>query len=164
LKKVTDVFVLHEVESHRVANDVRLFFKHSFLEMAGGLEGWPRDEDVERLCHRAAGLFVYAVATIQSTHKRGTSPRSQLDLLLRSPDSSVREAKMKFKTNTSLDSLYTSILPILQEAFGDDNDEDEDINIRSVLGAMIVAANPLSPSSIDTLMNFNVGDAFPGFP
>jgi hypothetical protein len=69
----------------------------------------------------------------------------------------VREGKMKFKTNTSLDSLYISIL---REAFGDDDDADEDARIRSVLGVMMVAANPLSPSSIDTLMGFDAGEAF----
>jgi hypothetical protein len=161
LKKITDVFVLHYVEQNLITNDVRLLLKHSFLEIAdcrGGLDGWPTDEEVERLCERAAGLFVYAVATVKFIDKRGTNPRKQLGLLLQSPESSVREAKMKFKTNTTLDSLYKSIL---QEAFGDDDDPDNDPKIRSVVGAVLLAINPLSPSTIATLLDLDVNDVFP---
>ena len=161
LKQATNVFVLHEVKPNLINNDVRLFFKHSFLEMAnyrGGLDGWPADEEVERLCERTAGLFVYAVATVKFIDKRATNPRKQLSLLLQSPESSVREAKTKFKTNTSLDSLYMSIL---QEAFGDDIDPDNDPKVRAVVGAMLLAVNPLSPSTIAALLDFDVDDVFP---
>jgi hypothetical protein len=54
----------------------------------------------------------------------------------------------------SLDSLYTSIL---QEAFGDDKPED-DAKTRSVLGAVILTMNPLSPSAIATLLGFDAED------
>ena len=160
LKKDTDVFVLHNVEPNLITSDVRLFFKHSFLEIAnsrGGLDGWPTDEEIERLCERAAGLFVYAVATVKFIEKRGTYPTKQLRLLLQSPESSAREAKTEFKTNTSLDSLYTSIL---QEAFGKDDDPDNDPRFRSVIGTVLLAANPLSPSTIATLLNLDIGEVF----
>ena len=161
LKQVTDVFVLHGVKQNLIINDIRLFLKHSFLEIAnrrGGLDDWPTDEEVQHLCERAAGLFVYAVATVKFIDKRGTNPRKQLGLLLQSPESSVREAKTKFKANASLDSLYTSIL---REAFGDENDSDNDPKIRSVVGAVLLATNPLSPSAIATLLDFDVDDVFP---
>ena len=160
LKKDTDVFVLHDVEPNLITSDVRLFFKHSFLEIAnsrGGLDGWPTDEEIELLCERAAGLFVYAVATVKFIDKRGTYPRKQLELLLQSPENGAREAKTKFKTNTSIDSLYTSIL---QEAFGDENNPDNDPNVRSVLGAMLLAANPISPSTIATFLYLDVEEVF----
>ena len=47
--------------------------------------------------------------------------------------------------------LYTSIL---QEAFGDENPED-DLEFRSILRAVVLATNPLSPSAIATLFGFN---------
>jgi hypothetical protein len=161
LKEATNVFVLHDVEPRFVSNDIRLFFKHSFLEMAerrGDLDGWPTDEEVGRLYERAAGFFVYAVATVKFVEKQGTNPRRQLDLLLESPGSSAREARMNFKTDTTLDLLYTSIL---QEAFGDKDDPDNDPKVRSVLGAMLLATNPLSPSTIATLLGLDVDDVFP---
>jgi len=159
LERVTDVFVLHEVEPSRVNRDIRLFFKHRFSELAGrrrGPGGWPTEEQLDLLCERAAGLFVYAVATIRFIDHRHKSPKRQLDRLLQSPESSVFEGKTKFATNATLDSLYTSIL---QEAFGDDDPED-DPKICSVLGAVILVANPLSPSAIATLLGFDVEEVF----
>jgi hypothetical protein len=52
----------------QVDNDIRLFFKNSFSELAGrrrGLANWPTEEQLDQLCGRAAGLFVYAAATVR---------------------------------------------------------------------------------------------------
>ena len=152
LADAADVFVLHDVEPSQVDSDIRLFFRHKLSELARrrpGLDGWLTEEQLHVLCERAAGLFVYAAATVKFVDKQSGNPRKQLVLLLRSPESSVREAKMKFKENSTLDSLYTSIL---QSAFGDDDDSDNDPKVRSVLGAMVLAANPLSPSTITLLL------------
>jgi len=160
LEQVTDVFVLHEVESDRVNRDIRLFFKHRFAELAGrrrGLDGWPTEEQLDLLCERAAGLFVYAVATVRFIDHRNSSPKKQLDRLLDSPESSAFEGKTKFTANATLDSLYMSIL---QEAFGDD-DPEGDPKVRSILGAVILAANPLSPSAIATILGFDVEEVSP---
>ena len=160
LAKVTDVFVLHEVESSRVNGDIRLFFQHQFSELKGrrrGLDGWPMEEQLDLLCERAGGLFVYAVATAKFIDKQNSNPRKRLNLLLQSPENTVHEGKIKLKANTTLDSLYTSIL---RGAFEDDDPED-DPKIRSVLGTVTLAANPLSPSTIATLLGFDTEDVFP---
>ena len=157
--ETTDVFVLHNVELNVVNNDIRLFLKHSFLEIAkrrSGLDGWPKEGQLDCLCERAAGLFVYAVATLKFVDHKNGNPKKQLDHLLKSPDS-AREGKIKFKADTTLDSLYTSIL---QEAF-DGNDPEHDRTTRSVLGAVILATNPLSPSAIAALLGFDIEDALP---
>ena len=154
-----DVFLLHNVEPSLVKNDIQVFFKHSFLEMAhrrGGLDDWPTDEDVKRLCKRAAGLFVYAVATAKFLDHKNNDPREQLDLLLWSSKSSDLECSTKFKANATLDSLYTSIL---EEAFGDDHPRD-DPKVCSVLAAVVLSANPLSPSAIAVLLGFRTADVF----
>ncbi|KAF9646351.1 hypothetical protein BDM02DRAFT_3061612, partial [Thelephora ganbajun] len=159
LAEATDVFILHNVEPSLVNNDIRLFFKQSFLELARRqreLDDWPTREQLDLLCERAAGLFVYAAATIQFIDHRNNDPEGQLDRLLRSPGSSAREGKARLKANTTLDSLYISIL---QEAFGDDDPED-DHKTRSVLGAVILAANPLSPTAIATLLGLGAKDVF----
>jgi len=46
LAEATDVFVLHDVKPTLVNNDIRLFFKQSFLQLTRhrrGLDGWPTD-------------------------------------------------------------------------------------------------------------------------
>jgi len=153
LAQITDVFVLHEVELSQVNSDIRIFFKHRFSEIAdrrGGLGGWPTEEQLDLLCERAGGLFVHAVATIKFIDHKHNNPVGQLDRLLHSPESSVFEEK------TTFDSIYASIL---QEAFGKDNSRD-DHKVRSVLGAVALAVNPLSPSTIATLTGCNVIEVF----
>jgi len=157
--ETTDVFVLHNVELNHVNSDIRRFLKHGFLEIAkrrGGLDGWPTGGQLDCLCERAGGLFVYAMAALKFIDHKNGSPQKQLDRLLQSPDS-AREGKTKFKAGATLDSLYSSIL---QEAF-DGNDPEDDRMARSVLGAVILATNPLSPSAISTLLGFDIEDVLP---
>ena len=160
LMEATDIFVLHEVEPSQVNNDIRVFFRHSFLELKRyrrGLGDWPSEEQVNLLCERAAGLFVHAVATFGFIDEKNNSPKKQLDRLLQSQKSSILEGKTKFKANAILDSLYTSIL---KEAYGGD-DPENDPRVRSILGAVVLAANPLSPSTIATLLGFELEEVLP---
>ena len=157
--EATNIFILHEVEFDQVNSDIRRFFEHKFSGLTHhrpGLDDWPTKEQLDLLCKRAAGLFVYAVATIKFISHRNKDPRWQLDLLLQSPESSVREGKTKITQNTTLDLLYMSIL---QEAIGDSDPED-DFMVRSVLGAVILATNPLSPSTIAILLGFHTTNVF----
>jgi len=153
LAKMADTFVLHDVERDQVDGDIRLFFRTSFLELASrrsGLNDWPTEEQLDLLCGRAAGLFVYAAATVRFIDNDKRGPREQLDLLLDSQKIGAREGE-------ALDALYTSIL---QEAFSDDDPED-DAMARSVLGAVVLAVNPLSPSAIATLLGYDTEDVLP---
>jgi len=159
LAKATDILVLHKVEPDLVYNDIRRFLKHSFLEITdrwSGLDNWPTEDQLDLLCERAGGLFIYAVATVKFTDNPRYDPRKQLNFLLQSPESGAREGKTKLKGDTTLDSLYTTIL---QEAFGDDPWIDP--RIRSVLGAVILVTNPLSPSAIAALLGLDKEDVFP---
>ena len=151
------MFVLHNVELSLVNSDIQLFLRQSFLEISrgrNGIDGWPTKEDIDNLCERSAGLFVYAVATIRFIDYRGYNPKTRLELLLQRQDSTAPEGKTKFNPKTSLDMLYTSIL---YEAFGGD-DLENDRRFRSILGAVVLAANPLSPSAIATLLGFDTTD------
>ena len=158
LAGATNVFILHNIDLSLVTNDIRLFFKQSFLELAHRhkLDGWPTREQLDQICKQAAGLFVYAVATVKFIDYKNKNPMEQLDCLLRSPESSAYEGKVKFKADKTLDSLYTSIL---QEAYSQD-DPSDDPGICSVLGAVMLAANPLPPSTIGALLGINPTSVF----
>ena len=164
LAKATNIFTLHDVGLGLVNDDIRLFLQQNLLEIAdrrGWLDGWPTTEQLDLLCERAGGLFVYAVATVKFIDKQNSNPKKRLDLLLQSPENSAHEGKTKvktsFSTHTTLDSLYVTIL---QDAFGDDDPED-DPKIRSVLGAVVLALNPLSPSTIAAFLGFDTEDVSP---
>ena len=159
LAKATNVFVLHEVEPSQIDSDIQLFFRHNFSEIAhrqGGLDNWPTEEHLNLLCQRAAGLFVYAVATVKFVDHRNKNLRVQLDNILQAPESSACEGRTMFRSNTTLDSLYMSIL---QEAFGQ-NDPEDDREVQSVLGAVVLAANPLSPSAIAVILGIDPTSVF----
>jgi hypothetical protein len=155
----TDVFNLHDINLYQANSDIRLVFKTMLSEIGrrDGLDNWPTKEQLDLLCRRAAGFFVYAIATVKFIDYQCSNPKKQLDRILRSPESTLPEGKTRFKANTTLDSLYTSIL---QDAFGDNNPED-DTEVNSVLGAVVLAVNPLSPSAIATLLGFDPEDVFP---
>ena len=110
LLDATSVFVLHDVRPSLINNGIQLFLRHELSELAQRhlLVGWPTDESVNLLCQRAAGLFVYAVATVKYLDKAFHFPDKQLETILNLPDSTGYEGK------TSLDPLY---LWILGEAF-----------------------------------------------
>ena len=159
LAEATDVFVLHEVEPTRVNNDLRLFFGHNFSELKRRrrvLGNWPTEDQLNLLCERSAGVFIYAVATVRFIDQKTKNPRRQLDRILQAPESGL-EGRTELRENVTLDSLYMSIL---QEAFSTD-DSGGGPDIRSVLGAVILATNPLSPSTIAALLGFDVDDVYP---
>ena len=95
------------------------------------------------------------VAMVRFVDRRSNSPK-QLDCLLQLQGSSVFGGKTKFKANVTIDSLYTSIL---EEAFGDD-DPENDPKVRPILGTVVTAVNPLSPSAIATLLSFEPSKSF----
>ena len=153
LAEVTDIFILHGVEPNEVGNDIRLFFKTSFSELVGrrcGLGNWPTEGQLDRLCERAAGLFVYAAATFKFIDNKRRDPGTQLDLLLQSQKIGACKGK-------TLDLLYMSVL---RGSF-DDDDPEYDAKTRSILSAVVLAANPLSPSTITTLLGLNTKDISP---
>ena len=67
LVESTAVFVLHDVDPPLTNNDIRLFLKYELSELAQRrqLGRCPSDEHIDLVCSRAAGLFVYAVATVK---------------------------------------------------------------------------------------------------
>ena len=99
---------------------------------------------------------MFAVATVKFLDHKNNDPRRRLDLLLQAPESSFCEGKTKLTAGKTLDLLYMSIL---QEAFGDDDPSDDSM-VRSILGAIVLATNPLSPSTIAAILGFNTTDVF----
>ena len=149
----TNVFVLHDVHPPLVNNDIRLYLKHELSELARRrrLDSWPSDEHIELLCHRAGGLFVYAVATVKFLDSNVHLPKQRLDTIINLPECTLPEGKTRFKPNMTLDSLYTSILEM---AFSE-GDPEADSKIRSTIGAVVLVVNPLPLSGIAELIGLD---------
>ena len=114
LAEVTEVFALHDVEASVVDHDIQLFLKQSLLQRAYHRDalddGWPTEEQLDPLCGRAAGLFIYAEATVKFVHYKFKIPERRLDLILRSPDNTGFEGRTEIGPNKTLDSLDMLIL------------------------------------------------------
>ena len=152
LQDLTGIFVLHEVEPWTIDHDIRHFLEHELSKLArrcGGEEVWPKSEQLDSLCRRAAGFFVYAVATVNFLDHHLEDPRDQLDIIMESPESTAWEGEARLKVYNSLDTLYASIL---HASFHKNKPKDDDI-VRSVLSCVVLTADPLSPSAIATLLD-----------
>jgi hypothetical protein len=153
LRPLTEVFVLHNVEPSVINTDIRLFLEHGLSELAKrrGIEHgrWPTDQHLELLCERAAGLFVYAVATLKFLDHTFTPPTKQLDIITRFPGSTTQEGNAKVRPSATLDSLYVSCF---QSAFDGMNTGDDE-KVRLVVGTVVLAVNPLPPSAIANLVD-----------
>ena len=149
----TDVFILHNVHPTLIDNDIRLFLKHELSKLAQRrrINGWPSNEHIDLLCCRAAGFFVYAVATINFLDNRVQLPQRRLEVITGIPECTDHEGKTHFNSNMTLDSLYTSIL---ETAFGEEGPEIYS-KARSTIGAIILLANPLPPSGIAELIGLD---------
>jgi len=153
LKASTDIFILHDVQPATINNDIKLFFKHELSKLAQQhqLGGWPSDKDIDLLCLRAAGLFVYAVATVKYLNRRLYLPDIQLKAIINAPQSTIYEGR------TSLDSLY---LWILGESFCKD-DPIICSKVQTIIGTVVLLVNPLPPSGIAKLLGLNTRDVLP---
>ena len=156
LQDLTSTFILHMVDRRAVDSDVRLFFRHelSNLALQLGIMDWPTEKHLNSLTQRAAGFFVYAVATIKFLTYGVICPSRQLDKIMKSPESTAYEGGMRLETYASLDSLY---LTIFKEAFGGYSAENHKM-IHSVLCAVILAFNPLSPAMISKLLSCKLSE------
>jgi hypothetical protein len=153
LRPLTDVFVLHDVKPSIINTDIRFFLEHGLSELAKrrGIEqgGWSTDQHLDLLCERAAGLFVYAVATLKFLDHAFTPPTKQLEVITRSPEITIHEGKTKVRPSTTLDSLYVSCFQSAFDGMGADDDE----KVRFVVGTVVLAVNPLPPSAIANLVD-----------
>ena len=154
LAEATNLFVLHEIGRDRVDSDIRLFFRHEFSKLANrplGPGDWPTEKHLDLLCQRAAGLFVYAAATAKFIGRQSSCPEMQLKRILECPESTAHEGCTRLASaDATLDSLYMSILRDGFPLCGDNQKRYQ--RVRSVLGAVVLASNPLSPSTIATLL------------
>jgi hypothetical protein len=151
LEGSTDIFVLHGVEPRIVDNDIRRFFTHQLSQLTPRYhqgESWPTEEQLDSLCRRAAGLFVYAVAAVGFLQHKYRPPSDLLNVIMESPESTAHEGRAGLMEYANLDSLYISIL----RDGCCRNNVVGDAMVRSVLSALILVANPISPSAIAVLM------------
>ena len=130
--------------------DIKLFFRTQLAEIARSRsdcdlgEDWPSSSDLNTLCKKSAGLFIYASTLIKFVASEHHTPTKRLALITSLPQSTTHEGK------SGVDLLYTQVL---EQAFCNvDLNEQEYSNFRSVVGMVLLVFNPLPMKALSTLL------------
>ena len=151
LRPITEVLRLHDVERSSVDSDIELFLRTGLTNIAETrsdcnlTEDWPSLHEIDILCKKAAGFFIYASTVIKFVAFEHGSPPERLTLIVSLPQSTAHEGK------SGIDLLYTQVL---EQAFlGVDLDEQLLYShFRSVVGAVLLVFNPLPMETLSTLL------------
>ena len=144
-KHAVTISALHDTAPDLINNDIRVFLEHKLSDLAArGKLGNHRlsDTQLDLLCARAAGLFLYAVATAKFLDH--SSFRRRWDRIKNDPSNTSHEGRVEgVHGKSSLDSLCTSVF---QASFKNNTAEEDEI-VRWVLSAALFTP-PSSPSTI----------------
>ena len=151
LVPMTEVLKLHEVKPEVVDGDIRLFFQTRLSTLAKNrsdcnlTEDWPPSSDIEILCKKAAGFFIYASTVVKFVASEINPPNERLALITSLPQDTTREGK------SGVDQLYTKVL---EQGFYDIHvDENQQYSrFRRVVGTVLLILNPLSIMGLSELL------------
>ena len=151
LQPITKILKLHDVECSLMNSDIKLFLRTQLADIAktrsncNFTEDWPSPGDVDVLCKKAAGLFIYASTLVKFIASKYHTPTERLALITSLPYSTNHEGKL------GINLLYTQVL---EQAFCDmDLDEEEFYsNFQSVVGAVLLVFNPLQVKTLSALL------------
>ena len=149
LEPLTQIFLLHEVESSNVDKDIQLYLteklgtiskRRSDVELPNP---WPHENDIMALTKKSSGLFIFASTLVRFIESEYHEPSERLQLVLSKANSTWHEG------HAGIDSLYSQILV---HAFSDISEAEVFNNMRRVLGAIVLAFNPLSRREISIIL------------
>ena len=151
LAPITEVLKLHEVKPEAVDRDIRLLFQTQLASLAKDrsdldlTEDWPSSSDIDILCKKAAGFFIYASTAVKFVASEGDLPTERLSLITSLPQSTIEEGR------SGVDQLYTKVL---QQAFSDVHGENSQrcLRFQTVLGTVLLIFNPLSIEALSELL------------
>ena len=145
LEPLTQIFLLHEVKPSDVDQDIQLYLREKLTAVSklrsdlNLSDPWPCEEDLTTLTKKSSGLFIFASTLVRFIESAHHEPNERLQLIITPLDSTVHEGR------AGIDPLYAQILV---HAFSDVKDTALFTNLRRVLGAVVLAFNPLSRAQI----------------
>ena len=152
LEPLTQIFLLHGVELSSVDNDIRLYLTQRLTTIAkqrSDLElpnPWPRDYEINALTEKSSGLFIFASTLARFIESEHHAPNKRLQLVLSNSSGTTHEGC------AGIDLLYSQVLLC---ASSDVNDPELFANMKLVLGAIILAFNPLSRRELSGILDIS---------
>jgi len=147
LEPITQIFLLHEVDLISVDNDIKLYLTHRLTTVAKQRielklpNPWPHEYEIGVLTKKSSQLFIFASTMVRFIESSQHEPDKRLKLLLST--TTAHEGR------TGIDSLYSQIL---LHAFSDIHEPEEYEDIRQILGAIVLAFNPLSQKDLSIIL------------
>jgi len=151
LRPITEVLRLHDVERSSVDKDIKLFFRTQLANIArtrsdcNFMQDWPNSTDINILCKKAAGFFIYASTVVKFVAFKNHTPTEQLDRIISLPQSTVHEGQ------SGIDPLYTQVLEQAVDEVGTYAWEVYS-RFRTVVGVVLLVFNPLSMMAFSNLL------------
>ena len=153
LQPITEVFRLHDVERYSVDHDIKLFLRTKLTGIAttwsncNFMQDWPSSSDVDILCAKAAGLFIYASTVVNFFASVYQTPIEQLGQIISLPQSTIHEGM------SGVDFLYTQILEQAAAAMSTDGGHKGVYSrFKTVVGTVLLVFNPLSVRALSDLL------------
>ena len=149
LQPITQIFLLHEVNLTSVNKDIQLYLTERLTKIAKQRSDldlpnpWPHENEIGALTKKSSGLFIFASTMVRFIESGHHEPNQRLQLLLSEANSTMHEGR------TGIDFLYSQIL---QYAFSDVHEPEEFADIRHILGAIVLAFNPLSRRELSMIL------------
>ena len=149
LRPITDVLKLHDVERSSVDGDIKLYLRTHLTNIPKTRTGckfpeeWPSAYDIDLLCKKAAGLFIYASTVVKFIASKHHLPTERLDFII------LRSQGAAFEGGINI--LYTQILEL---AFHDVDSTEEEVysRFRTIVGAVLLVSHPLSRKTLSDLV------------
>jgi len=154
LRPITEVFRLHDVERSSVDSDIKLFFRTQFASITKTrsdcdfTEDWPNPSDINALCGKAAGFFIYASTVIKFVASENRTLTEQLDQIISLPQSTAHEGR------SGIDLLYTQVLEQVVDGT-DANAEEIHSRFKTVVGAVLLVFDPLPVRALSDLLRMS---------
>ena len=147
----TQTFLLHLVQPESVNEDIHLYLQEKLTAVAkqNGFDlstPWPCGEDLMFLTNKSSGLFIFASTLVRFIESEYHEPKQRLQLVITQSDSTVHEGQ------AGIDQLYARILT---HGFSGVEDPAVFANLRRVLGAVVLAFNPLSRVQIAGILGLD---------
>jgi len=155
LLPITEVFKLHEVKPETVDSDIKLFFQTQLTNLIENRSDcdttgdWPSSSDIEILCKKAGGFFIYASTVTKFVASENSIPSQRLTLITSLPWSTVEEGR------SGIYQLYTKVLDQAFYNIHVDNSQHY-LYFQTVVGTILLIFNPLPIKALSELLGYNV--------
>ena len=152
LDRLSQVFILHDVDRSRVDGDIRLFINFRLAEIAKRRSGdslppiWPSEHLLDKLVQKSSGLFIFAFTICKFVESPGDLQEQLEDIAeLRT---TAHEGRL------GIDGLYEKVIKTAMASFAN----EKMISLcRFVVGTIVLLFNPLSAIDLAQVLDIKPG-------